>query len=207
MCLKSGVPSTAQLFRVNSVAIRRRVSEGFTVVQMLIMLASVLLFVWYFSPETFTRFIGKQVDVSAAKFATSLRDARNDAKDRKIIVTLCKSDDGKQCNTRLQWQAGWMYFADVNGDAKVDFSEDEVLNFVPAIGKGTTIGSQNVVLSSITFAPAGHTLSKKGNPVAGKFVFCNGYKFNDSSRIVSFNYQGSVHVESPHGATNMRCGG
>lgn len=173
---------------------------------MLIMLVGVLLFVGYFSPETFTRYLGKKVDVSAAKFADSLRDARSDAKDRKIIVTLCKSDTGRQCKPKLQWQAGWMYFADVNGNGKVDSPEDEILNVVPAIGQGTTIGSHGVVLSSITFAPAGHTLSKKGNPVAGKFVFCEGNEFNDSARIVSFNYQGSVHVESPHNAKNMSCG-
>lgn len=184
-----------------------RSNKGFTVVQMLIILASVMLFVWYFSPESYTQFLGKKVDITAAKFAESLRDARRDAKGRKTTVTLCKSGDGKQCNARLQWQAGWMTFTDVNGNGKVDSADDEILKVVPAVEKGTTIGSHKVVLSSVTFAAAGHTLSRKGNPVAGKFIFCDGYKFNGSSRIVTFNYQGAVHIESPHNVANVSCGG
>ncbi len=204
--MKSGWSAT-QYFKVNSVGIKRRTIRGFTVVQMLLLLVSVLVYVWNFSPETFTQFLGKDVDISAGKFAESLRDARSSAQDRKVNVTVCKTDDGKKCNAKLQWQSGWMYFADVNGNGKVDSADDEILKVVPAIGKGTTIGSHNVVLSSITFAAAGHTLSRKGNPVAGKFVFCDGYRFNDSSRIVTFNYQGTVHLEFTRDVTNVSCGG
>lgn len=184
-----------------------RSNKGFSVVQMLIMLIAVALFVGYFSPESFTQFLGKKVDVSAAKFAESLRDARSNAKDRKTTVTLCKSADGKQCNARLQWQAGWMTFTDDNGNGKVDSSDDEILSVNHVVDKGTTIGTHNVVVSSVTFAAAGHTMSRKGNPVAGKFIFCDGYVYNDSSRIVTFNYHGSVHVESAQSSSNMICGG
>lgn len=67
-----------------------------------------------------------------------LQLARSEAIKRVSQVTLCKSSDGTACSTTPNWQAGWIVFADTNGNEAVD-SGETIIKVHQALENGVTL--------------------------------------------------------------------
>ena len=62
--------------------------------------------------------------------------ARSEAVTRHSIVTLCKSNDGKQCAG--EWRDGWLVFVDKQASGQVDLG-DVILRIYPPIPLGSSL--------------------------------------------------------------------
>lgn len=66
------------------------------------------------------------VQVAMDALVEDLRYARSEAMVRSGRVSVCSSRDGAVCTSPPDWMAGWIVFADVDGNGAVD-TEDRVL--------------------------------------------------------------------------------
>ena len=99
--------------------------KGFSVVEGLMVLALMGVLLAMAAPGM-TAWLGRtQVEALAQAFVRDVRWARTEAIKRSLRVSLCSSADARQCDAQ-GWAAGWVVFADDNGNGWID-SGDEIL--------------------------------------------------------------------------------
>jgi len=107
----------------------------------------------------------KQVDGLLQEMITLVAMARSQAINENVMVTLCRSDDGKRCQGN--WRQGAIVFTDANGDRTIN-GNDRLLYRMEAMqvaGDLSFNSFQNRQFLQIT--PRGFTNYQNGN-----FTFC-----------------------------------
>ncbi|MFO6421105.1 GspH/FimT family pseudopilin [Hylemonella sp. W303a] len=100
--------------------------QGFTLVELMLALAIGALLASLAAPAYQRFLLQRGVQAAVDALVGDLRYARSEALMRSARVSVCSSRDGAACLTTPDWAAGWIVFADANGDGVVD-AADRVL--------------------------------------------------------------------------------
>jgi type IV fimbrial biogenesis protein FimT len=103
-------------------------SRGFTLIELIVVLAVLALFVTEAVPG-FRRLIAHERRSSAVlSLVRALRFARGHAISSNRYIAVCKSMDGAHCGgTGLHWDDGWIVFANDDRDSPPQLDDDEML--------------------------------------------------------------------------------
>ena len=150
--------------------------SGFTLVEMLTTL-TVMITVLATGIPAMQRFLANQEMITSInRVASHLHLARSEAIKRGLRAVLCPSSDGENCLKSMQWQQGFILFADENANKKRDASEALLRQYhsnkkVPQIHITTTDGRRWVRYQSsgeaggsnltMTFCDTNHFIEPK----------------------------------------------
>ncbi|MHA6914994.1 GspH/FimT family pseudopilin [Ralstonia pseudosolanacearum] len=120
-------------------------ARGFTLVELVIVIAIVAILVMFAAPSFQSTIQSARTTIEVNSLVSDLQFARSEAIKRGQPVSLCVSSDGATCLGSNKWQAGWIVFNDVNGSGAIDSSSDVVLR-----RRATFAGSDTFVASPTT---------------------------------------------------------
>lgn len=131
-------------------------SRGFTLVEMLMVVAILAVLVSVAAPSYGKLFGRTQTGPARAALSTALNLARMTAAARRSTVVVCPSDDLRTCTRTTQWHHGWIVFADRDRDGTRS-GDEELLSVQQALPAGaavvSTTGRMRVTYSADGFSP------------------------------------------------------
>ena len=102
------------------------------------------------------------------ELVATLHVARSEAITRNTRIAICPSADGQHCGD-VDWDAGWIRFADPNGDFRLG-PQEVVLGASPAVA-GLRIQS-TTFHRGLGYAPSGRPLAPDSDQHSGDFTIC-----------------------------------
>jgi type IV fimbrial biogenesis protein FimT len=135
---------------------RRSRAAGFTLIELVIVLAIVAILCCVASPGLSRTVATRALAAQSSEFMAALRFARAEALKRGTVVTVCASVPGAvppacQGSQAADWRAGWIVFADLERRGVADV-HDPVLRVQPPLRvTGGVAGTRG----SISFTAAG----------------------------------------------------
>ena len=102
------------------------------------------------------------------ELVATLHVARSEAITRNTRIAICPSADGQHCGD-VDWDAGWIRFADPNGDFRLG-PEEVVLGASPSV-PGLAVRSA-AFNRGLGFAPSGRPLVPDSDQHSGDFTIC-----------------------------------
>ncbi len=126
-------------------------THGFTVIELMIVLAIAIIMVVVGVPA-FSRIMDNtELSASANYLVVSMHFARSTAVTRGVPVALCPSSDGASCTGGTDWSVGWVVFVDNGGNkGQVDAGEELLRVYNESAQRVTISGA-----SAIRFTPIG----------------------------------------------------
>lgn len=116
---------------------------GFTLVELLVTIAVVMVLTVLAVPSFQTFLAGRQIEATADTLVSDFRYARSEAVKRANRVTICPSITGSSCTgSGGLWKNGWIVFVDEDGDGTVDVG-DVVLRVQDALPGIASIAAAN----------------------------------------------------------------
>jgi len=167
----------------------RTSQSGFTLSELLITLTigGILLSVAVPSYSLFVR-NSRQVS-SANELLGSFRLARDLAISRNARITVCPSSDGTDCDA-VNWDQGWIVFADTDGDRSVDATEtiDRAVTDV-----GTPSMTSAEFGNFIIYRPNGRVMVNTVAENSGEMTLCD-QRGSDYARVIIVDLSGRPRV-------------
>jgi type IV fimbrial biogenesis protein FimT len=122
--------------------------------------------------------------------------ARAEAIKQGQTVTVCVSVDGASCSAgNVNWQNGWIIFADVNGNQVFTAGADTLLRVQSAFTSTDTFVANNA-LSAVTFNREGFATGAAG-VAAGTLIALHAVPVNNAStRCLSVTQVGLLTVQT-----------
>jgi type IV fimbrial biogenesis protein FimT len=178
----------------------RRPAPGFTLVELLVVLAIVAVLLGTAIPSF--RGVIRSAKLSSAtdSLFSSLLMARSEAAKRHARVVLCKSADGSNCTTRGGWEQGWIVFHDANNNGLRDPGEDVVSRVNAMAGEMRFSGNLNVA-KYVSYAPTGETKLASGAFQAGTITLCSASSTSQEARQIVLSSVGRPRVQKARVAT------
>ena len=171
-------------------AVGRGGQWAFTLVELMVAVAVLALLLGVALPS-FSRMLD---DYRLTTFSNELHHAlslaRSEAIKRGRRITLCPSRDGQWCDNAAGWDAGWVVFADANGNARRDPSE-LLVAVGPAAPQGMIARGNGSMARYVSFIPLGITQAAGGAFQAGTIQVCNG----ERQRSLVISRSGRVRVQ------------
>jgi type IV fimbrial biogenesis protein FimT len=133
-----------------------------------ILLCLVILFVILMQgirPGFFDARMRKQIDGLLQEMITLVAMARSQAINENVMVTLCRSDDGKRCEGN--WLQGAIVFTDANGDRVINGNDRLLYRMEPVKVAGDLSFNSFQNRQFLQITPRGFTNYQNGN-----FTFC-----------------------------------
>jgi type IV fimbrial biogenesis protein FimT len=120
---------------------------------------------------------------------STMHMARSEAVTRNVQVTICPSTNGTSCEN-TDWNKGWLYFPDLDGDRQVDADED-VLGYV-AESSHLEIDSAEFP-TFFVYRPSGRVMVNVPGENSGQLTFCD-KRGADYARVVTVSTNGQPHL-------------
>ena len=135
------------------ITVLRRLSRGFTLLELMIVLAIAGILAAVAGPGFKSMMRGSAVVAGRDQVASAVKMARGEAIYRKTFATLCASTNQATCSAGADWKDGWIVFSDIDGDGQVDNGVDTLID----VNYGDTalrVGNDGSG-GTLTFAPSG----------------------------------------------------
>jgi type IV fimbrial biogenesis protein FimT len=101
----------------------KRANRGVTMIEMAIVMSLVAILAMIAIPSFKYVTSSNRAAQEVNALLGDMRYARTEAIKEGAPVTVCASADGLTCSGSTQWNAGWIVFADANGNHVVDVNE------------------------------------------------------------------------------------
>lgn len=169
--------------KVPFIQIRCYYNSGFTLVELIVTLVIAGILVSLAAPS-FTSFIkNNRINSQANDLIADLSFARSEAIKRGASVTVCRSDDGQNCNAGA-WTAGWIVL-DATG---------QVLRVHEQLSGDNTLVADGNITNSLNYLRTGVTDLN----VPGQFTLCDAN--SGKGRIIQLSATGRPQVsDAPTG--------
>ncbi|MCB1877630.1 MAG: GspH/FimT family pseudopilin [Chromatiales bacterium] len=109
---------------------------GFTLLELLVGLAAGVLVLTLAVPAMLDFYRHNLRASSVNRLVSSLHLARSEAVNRTQKITLCPSSDGVQCDSSLEWQDGWMIFANTDSETGTRTDGEPIIRVQSPVGDG-----------------------------------------------------------------------
>ena len=139
--------------------------SGNSLLQLLISLAITAILVGLSVPSFQRLLVELQLQTHYQVLLSAVLLARSEAISRRQRVSLCQSDQQRQCDKRKTWHTGWIIFVDSNRNNRRDTGE-------PLIGTQQALASTTLHFNRrtrIAFHPTGIAVGGSN----GTFIFCD----------------------------------
>ncbi len=122
----------------------RRYPGGFTIIELLIVLAVAAL-LGMMATANFTNTIARdRINGELADLHADMTYAAAEAVREGLLVTLCASSDGLTCSKSTNWNDGWIVFADPAGDQTLPTGASILHHHTAFIGNDTLVADNSV---------------------------------------------------------------
>lgn len=172
-----------------------RSSSGFTLPELLIVLGLFALLSAQLIPDLSAASSHNRLYAITTEFSNQLQLTRNSAIQRNQKVTLCKSDNGAQCNTSANWEDGWILFENLDGDGRVD-SGDTILQQHSALPNGVTLRGVGNFKNRVTYKPTGDSTS------FSRLVFCDQAEL-PGAQVIYISSTGRIRIAADDDGDNI----
>ena len=173
----------------------RRVAAGFTLIEMLVVLAIGSLLVAMAIPSLQAMIRSAQLVAVSNSFVSTLHLARSEAIKRNGRVVLCKTADGIVCTDAGGWEQGWVVFHDLNNNGVREPTETIVHRQHPLPAHLVLRGNANLA-GYVSFAPSGATKLIGGGFQAGTLTLCHQMPEARQARQIILNAAGRPRVRT-----------
>lgn len=171
--------------------------KGFTLLQLLIVFFITGVLFSLATPTFLQLFSENRLATVQNKLNASIALTRSEAIKRGHRVTLCQSDDGRNCTKASHhWHQGWVIFTDLNHNNQVDNTESILLvqQLIPDLT--LSFGDR----TRIAFHPIGFAVGGSN----GTFVLCNISNRTTKTGLI-LSASGRTRVAQPHDLMNRPC--
>ncbi len=169
---------------------RIRAAAGFTLVEVMIVVAILAIFAGIAVPSFRTLIADNRMTGQANDFLSALQLARSEAITRSRRISICPSSSGSGC-TATAWGGGWMVFAEsLTGTiGSFDSASDTVLRVYPPLaGTSSLVANGNAVV--VTYQPDGSVSA------ARTFTLCPNDGSGVRGRTIPITASGRARVET-----------
>ena len=142
--------------------------SGFNIIELMVVMAIVTVMATIAVPSFMTMSRDSRLAVKHNDFIGTLNLARNEALTRGARVTICKSATGTNCDNSLEWEDGWIVFADTGAVGSVDAIDDIVIRIFPPLREPNTLRGNGTVVDRVTFNAQGMIPN-----TVGTLTFCD----------------------------------
>lgn len=161
----------------------RRHAGGVTLIEALLVLALLAILAALAAPALGQMVAQQRLQTTAAELAGALALTRSEAIKQGQRMVLCRAGPEPAPNQRCatnsnavsapahQWTAGWLLFADLNGNAQREDGET-LLRVGSAAPPGVLVRGNAPVARYVSYMPKGHTLLVTGAFQAGTLTLC-----------------------------------
>jgi len=161
----------------------RQSARGVTLIEALVVLALLAILAALAAPAMGQMVAQQRLNAAAAEKFGALALARSEAIKQGRRVVLCRAGPEpapkQRCATHSntvsapahQWSAGWLLFADLNGNAEREDGE-MLLRVGAAAPAGVLVRGNTPVARYVSYMPQGHTLLVTGAFQAGTITLC-----------------------------------
>jgi type IV fimbrial biogenesis protein FimT len=159
--------------------------KGFTLIELLTTVGIGAILVSMAVPGMQTVALNSKQRSGVNELVSAMHLARNTAITTNTRVTLCPSSNGTACES-VDWNDGWIVFADLDSDQSVD--GDEVVLRTGAKASGLDISSSQFS-SFLMYRPSGRVMNASTSTNVGEFAICDS-RGSDHMRIVTIDLSG-----------------
>lgn len=149
----------------------RNPAQGFSLIELLVVLAVMAVFTAQAVPSLITLVSNLQVCSTANALAQGLSLARSEAIKRNARVVICKSRSGRMCEPTASWRDGWLIFLDSDNDGQVG-QGDVVIRQQAGLAHGMVVDTNGPVANYVSYTSLGTSRYTSGGFQAGKFTVC-----------------------------------
>jgi len=162
---------------------------GFTVLELLIMLAAIAIVILIAVPGSSMVLERHRLKATYNSLVNGLELAKSEANLRNSTVVMCPSSNGQTCRSDGNWNLGWIVFSDGNGDGAVQ--DIEFIESFEAPSQQIRITAKGAVQASASFTMTG--LVGKNDTEKGLFKICY-VNSENPPRLVNVTSDGWVQL-------------
>ena len=169
VCARQRAPEISPIFqhRIHGTG-EYGLQSGFNIIELMVVMAIVTIMATVAIPSFMTMSRDSRLAVKHNEFIGTLNLARNEALTRGARVTICKSATGTNCDNDLNWEDGWIVFADTGAVGSVHALDDTVIRIFPPLKPPNTLRGNGTVVNRITFNAQGMIPN-----TVGTLTFCD----------------------------------